>query len=178
MNRNSHRLTTTKHHNTQFVRIIRNEHNFTATKDQFCDPPTIYWSFTCAFTEGFWSHSFACTLHHLIVINCADVSEGIELPKCVSGTFCWVCFRFFSTQQCHLYYPNDNCQFTLVLATLPATFASDTNILAKVKMWQPPIFTKRYQVVRRVTTFWIKLVGARTSWDLFFHFCLLCRCWK
>ena len=109
MNRNSHKLTTTKHNNTQSVRMIRNEHNFTATKDQFCDQPTIYWSFACAFTEEFWSHSFACTIYYLIIINCADASEGIELPKCVSGTFCRVCLRFF---------PRNNAFYTIQMTNV------------------------------------------------------------
>ena len=40
----------------------------------------------------FWrSYSFLCTLHHLFIIIVQNLSEDIELIKCLSDIFCRVC---------------------------------------------------------------------------------------
>ena len=54
-----------------------------------------------------WSYSFVCTLHYLIIIIVKTLSEGIDLLKCLSGTVCSiVCLRLsqFSGQLYFMQY--------------------------------------------------------------------------
>ena len=54
----------------------------------FC---SLWWVQIFGYVLAYRLYSFVCTVHHLIIIICANLYEGIKLIKCLSDIFCWVC---------------------------------------------------------------------------------------
>ena len=79
---------------------------------------SLWWVQMVGYVLAWRAYSFICTLHHLIIIICANLPQDIKLIKCLSDIFCRVCEYDKAYSLSYLLYNMWGCEFSVYLFPL------------------------------------------------------------